>query len=261
MIEREENGKQGDEKERGVTLDHFIDKNSPCTKTKKQILTIPNPHILGYIKQQFSIIKKKPVQEDEAVMFAKFKEMLANFQVSILFHEILEPIPKFVKFMKVLLKGTKGKVGKEHINMTKKEEVVRSQVLPPKLKDPSKFTIPCNIGEVNILHALCDLGSNINVMPVKTVRELNVGAITLSNMTLSLVDLFVTQPIGILRNMLVHVDRLVFPVDFVVLDTKGTSGGFVILEWLFLEIGKAKIDVETTELILKVNKKKVVFKV
>lgn len=71
--------------------------------------------------------------------------MLANLQVSISFYEILELMPKFVKFMKVLLKGTKGKVGKEQVNMTEKKEVVKSQVLPPESKDPGKFTIPCNI--------------------------------------------------------------------------------------------------------------------
>lgn len=80
-------------------------------------------------------------------------------------------------------------------------------------------------------------------------------------MTLILADSFVTQPVGILRNVLVHVDELVFPVDFVVLDTKGTSRGSVILRRTFLATGKAKIDTKTGELILKVNKKKLIFKV
>lgn len=156
-------------------------------------------------------------------MFAKFKEMLANLQVSISFHKILEPMPKFVKFMKVLLKGMKGKVGKEHVNMTEKGEVVKSQVLSPKLKDPGKFTIPCNISEVSILQTPCGLGSSINFMPLKTIKELNMGEITPSNMTLTLAESSVTQHVGILRNVLVHVDRLVFFVDFIVLDTKGTT--------------------------------------
>lgn len=61
--------------------------------------------------------------------------------------------------------------------------------------------------------------------------------------------------------MLVHVDVLVFPADFVVLDTKRDSGGSVILGQSFLATGKAKIDVETSKLVLKFNKEKVVFKV
>lgn len=67
-------------------------------------------------------------------------------------------------------------------------------------------------------------------------------------MILTLVDSFITQPLGILRDVLVHVDGLTFHTYFVVFDTKGDSGGSVILECPFLETGRAKIDVETSEL-------------
>ncbi|XP_050896177.1 uncharacterized protein LOC127102896 [Lathyrus oleraceus] len=186
-----------------------------------------------YIKPPFPIIKKKPVQEDESTMFAKFKEMLATLQISISFHEILELMPNFFKFMKALLKGTKGKAFKEHVSMTENDEMVISQDFPPKLKD-SAF------------------------MPLKTVKDLKVGEIIPSNTILTLADSSLTQSVGILHNVLVHVDGLVFPVDFVVLDTKGDSRGSVILGRPFLVTGKAKIDVETGELILKFNKNKVV---
>lgn len=82
--------------------------------------------------------------------------------------------------------------------MTEKDDMVMPQTLPPKLKDPSKFTIYFYIGGVKIPHALCDLGSSINLMPLKKVKELKVGDITLSNMTLTLADQSVTQPLGII---------------------------------------------------------------
>lgn len=72
--------------------------------------------------------------------------------------------------MKALLKGTKEKMVTEHVNMTENDDVVIPQALSPKLNDHCKFTISCNIGEVNILHALCDLRSSINVMPLKIVK-------------------------------------------------------------------------------------------
>lgn len=77
---------------------------------KKQFMTEPNPNLPNYIKPLFPIIKKKLVQDDEAWMFAKFKEMLTTIQVSISFHEILELIPKFAKFLKAILKGTKENI-------------------------------------------------------------------------------------------------------------------------------------------------------
>lgn len=52
-----------------------------------------------------------------------------------------------------------------------------------------------------------------------------------------------------------------FPVDFVVLDTKGDSRGSLIFRRPFFVTGKANLDVEIGELILKFNKEKVVFKV
>lgn len=45
------------------------------------------------------------------------------------------------------------------------------------------------------------------------------------------------------------------------LGTKGDSGGSVILGRPFLETGKVKINVEISELVLKFNKEKMVFKV
>lgn len=144
--------------------------------------------------------------------------------------------------------------------MTEKVDMVMPQTLPPKLKDPCKITISCNIGGVKIPHALCDLGSSINAIP-KKVKELKVSEITPSNMNLTLANSYVTQPLCILREVLVHVDGLVVPADFVVLDTKGDSGQSVILGRPFLATGKTNIDVETGELFLKFNKEKVVFKV
>lgn len=82
--------------------------------------------------------------------------------------------------------------------MIEKGDMEVPQALPQKLKDPGKFTISCSIGGVKILHTLCDLGSSINVIPLNKVKELNLGQIIQSNMTLTLDDLYVTYPRGIL---------------------------------------------------------------
>lgn len=130
------------------------------------------------------MIKKKPIHEDEVGMFAKFKKMLTTLQIRISFHEVLELMPKFSKFMKSLLKGTNQKVVKEHVNMTEKDETEVPQTLPPNLKDSGKFTISCNICGVKIPHIFYDLGSRINVMPLNKAKELKLGEIITSNMTL-----------------------------------------------------------------------------
>ncbi|XP_050920495.1 uncharacterized protein LOC127138139 [Lathyrus oleraceus] len=143
--------------------------------------------------------------------------------------------------------------------MLEKDEMAVPQTFPPKIKDSGKFTISYNIGELKMPHALCDSGSSINALPLNKMKELKVGEIILSNMNLTLDDSSVTHPLGILRYMLVHIDGLVFPEDFVVLDTKGDSRGLTILGFPFLATGKALIDVENGELVLNFNKEKMVF--
>lgn len=48
------------------------------------------------------------------------------------------------------------------------------QELPPKMKDPRKLTIDCTICGFKIPHALCDLGSSINVMPLEKFKEIKI---------------------------------------------------------------------------------------
>ncbi|KAL5558707.1 hypothetical protein UlMin_034918 [Ulmus minor] len=49
--------------------------------------------------------------------------------------------------------------------------------LPPKLKDPGSFTIPCTIGDFEFDKVLCDLGESINLMPLSIFRKLGLGEV------------------------------------------------------------------------------------
>ncbi|XP_050919029.1 uncharacterized protein LOC127136526 [Lathyrus oleraceus] len=182
--------------------------------TKKQILNDHNPELPDYMKLPYPLFKKRPLQEDEAGLFARFKEMLTKIQ----------------------------KLDKEQVNMTEKCDTILLQTMPKKLKDPGKFTNSCTIGGVEIPHALCYLGSIINLMPLDKAKELNLGEIIPCNVTLTLADLSVTHPHDVLQDVLVHVDELVFPTDFVVVDMKGDTGDLVILGLLFLVTKKALIN-------------------
>ncbi|XP_050916381.1 uncharacterized protein LOC127131507 [Lathyrus oleraceus] len=193
----------------------------------------------NYIKSPYPIITKKRVHEDEAGMFEKFKEVLTQLHV--------------------LQKGGKLKLTQERVNMTEKKLMAESEEVPPKMKDPRELNITFTIGGLKISHDLFDLGSSINVMSMRKLKELKIGDIILRNMTLILFNSSVTHPLGIIQDVLVNVDGLTFPADFVVTNMKNDSEGSVILGRLFLATGKAKIDVEIVELILKFNKEKVVF--
>ena len=65
---------------------------------------------------------------------------------------------------------------------------------PKKLRDLGSFTIPCVIGEHTFKKALCDLGDNINVMPLFVAKKLNLGESTPIALSLQMADCSLTYP-------------------------------------------------------------------
>ena len=62
-------------------------------------------------------------------------------------------------------------------------------------------------------------------MPYSVYRQLGLGELKPTNITLSLADRLVKIPKGIVEDVLVKVDKFYYPVDFVVLDTELVAGG------------------------------------
>ena len=106
----------------------------------------------------------------------------------------------------------------ETISLVEKCSAIFQQKLPTKLKDPGSFTIPCTIGEHFFGKALCDLGASINLMPLSTYKKLGLGKAKLTMVTLQLADRSPKHPRDILEDVLIIVDKFIFPVDFIVLD-------------------------------------------
>ena len=94
-----------------------------------------------------------------------------------------------------------------------------------KYKDPGSPTISVNIGGTCIDKALLDLGASVNLLPYSVYKELGLGELKPTNITLSLADRSVKIPKGIVEDVLVKVDKFYYPVDFVVLDTEPIASG------------------------------------
>ncbi|MCH98450.1 hypothetical protein A2U01_0019452 [Trifolium medium] len=133
------------------------------------------------------------------------------------------------------------------------EKELRSK-LPPKLPDPGKFTIPCSINRVNIEEALLDLGSSINLMPLALVKKYNMGRITLSNkMELLMAVKSIVNAQGMIEDVLVKVNDLAFPVDFVVIDIDLADEKDIILGRPFVATSHACINMKLGELKVEMN--------
>ncbi|RVX11317.1 Retrovirus-related Pol polyprotein from transposon 17.6 [Vitis vinifera] len=66
---------------------------------------------------------------------------------------------------------------------------------------------------------LLDLGASVNLLPYSVYKQLGLGELKPTSITLSLADRSVKIPRGMIEDVLVQVDNFYYPVDFVVLDT------------------------------------------
>jgi hypothetical protein len=80
-------------------------------------------------------------------------------------------------------------------------------------------------------------------------------------MSISLADRSVKYPRGIVENVLLKVDKFVFPVDFVVLDMEADDRVPLILGRPFLNTAKVLIDVFKGKITLQVGDETVTFSV
>ncbi|GJV74043.1 zinc knuckle CX2CX4HX4C containing protein [Tanacetum coccineum] len=104
-------------------------------------------------------------------------------------------------------------------------EVLQHQ-LPPKELNPGSFTLPCTISKFNF-YAMADL------------------------------DMTKKAPLGIVENVLVKIDKILFPSDFVILDN--TPSETTILERPFLATIHAEIDVFAGNIYLGINEDRISF--
>ena len=118
------------------------------------------------------------------------------------------------------------------------------------------FAIPCQIGSLRVKKAICDLGASINVMPMFVYCASNAGPLKETRVFIQLADRSMVSPVGVLEDVLVVVDGLIFPADFYVLDMEEKlSSKFyeILLGRPFLSKSKTKIDVHKSILTMELD--------
>ncbi|CAN6570120.1 unnamed protein product [Malus baccata var. baccata] len=177
------------------------------------------------------------------------KDILETFRkvhVNIPLLDAIKQIPKYAKFLKKLCKTRKRIQEKEVVHVSENVSALLQRKLPPKCKDPSSFTIPCVIGNTRFDHAMLDLGASINVMPYSVYASMNLGELKNDGVIIQLADRSNAYPKGVLEDVLVQVDHLIFPVDFYVLDMEDSvhsPSSPLLLGRPFMKTAQTKIDV------------------
>ncbi|XP_062075080.1 uncharacterized protein LOC133779099 [Humulus lupulus] len=173
--------------------------------------------------------------------FSKFLEVFKKLHINIPFVEALEKMPSYVQFMKDIL-SKKRKIGEyETVALTEECSAILQRKLPQKLRDPRSWN-----------HLYCSDSKK---------NQLKLGEARPTIVTLQLANRSLTHPQGIIEDVLVKVDKFIFPADFIVLDMEEDANVPIILVRPFLATGKALIDVQKGELRLRVQGEEVVFNV
>ena len=98
-------------------------------------------------------------------------------------------------------------------------------------------------------------------MPLSIFRQLGLSEAKPTTITLQLADRSLKHPWGVIEDVLVKLDRFIFPADFIVLDMEEDGKIPIILGKPFLATGMAMINVQKGELKLRVQDDEVRFNV
>ena len=185
--------------------------------------------------------------------FAKFLNIFKKLEINVPFVDALAQMPNYVKFMKEIIRKKKTLEAYATVTLSENCNAIIQQKLLEKKKDPGSFTLPCVIGEHTFSKALCDLGTRINLLPYFVAKRLNLGEIKPTTLSLQMANRSITSPKGIIEDVLIKVDKFIFPVDFVVLDMEEDEKVPLILERPFLPTSWALINVESGEMTLRIE--------
>ncbi|GKF01941.1 zinc knuckle CX2CX4HX4C containing protein [Tanacetum coccineum] len=95
-----------------------------------------------------------------------------------------------------------------------REENTNDQ-LPTKESNSGHFTFSCTIGNFNF-YAMADLGASVNVLHRNIFEYLELTNLSETEMLVEMADMRKKAPLGIVREILVKIDKFLFPSDFVI---------------------------------------------
>nr|GEV25544.1 hypothetical protein [Tanacetum cinerariifolium] len=87
------------------------------------------------------------------------------------------------------------------------------------MKDLGLFTLPCSLGDLKPFDTLADLGSCINIIPLYLFKNLNIRLFEETDHIFGLADGTKSYPVGIVKDVEVHIGKLKLFNEFYVTET------------------------------------------
>ncbi|CAN6547399.1 unnamed protein product [Malus baccata var. baccata] len=204
---------------------------------------------------RFMQTKKEEAEKDILETFRKV-------QVNIPFLDAIKQVPRYAKFLKELCTTRKMILTKEVVKVGENVSAILQRKLPHKCTDSGSFTIPCVIGNTRFESVMLDLGASINVMPYSIYASMNLGVLKNDGVIIQLADRSNAYPKGVLEDVLVQVNHLIFPADFYVLEMDESDHAPslpILLGRPFMKTAQTKIDVFNGTLSMEFDKEVVNF--
>ncbi|XP_073024358.1 uncharacterized protein [Primulina eburnea] len=167
------------------------------------------------------------------VQFGKLLEVFKKLHINIPFDDVLMQMPSYAKFLKDILTNKR------------------------KLEDHMTVSLTENCSALLYVN----LGASINLMTLSIFRKLILGEPKPTRMSLKLANRSVKYPRVVIEEVLVKVDKFIFPAEFLVLDMEKDMKMHLILGRLFFATGKALIDVQEGKLRLRAEDEEITFDV
>ncbi|XP_050908681.1 uncharacterized protein LOC127122384 [Lathyrus oleraceus] len=175
--------------------------------------------------------------------------------------EALEKIPMYKKFMEEVMAEKKPTI-EESVAM--KEKCSASSLgkkIPNKQKDPRIVTISCTIKERTFKKVLIDYGDSVSLMSLSIYHKLGIKNVSDTKTNLKFVAHSRKDAYGITEDVLVKIEDLSFPVDFVIMDIPEDEETPIILGRPFMQTSRCNLDMDQGTITLKVYDKEITLNV
>ncbi|KAL4302122.1 hypothetical protein GQ457_10G012280 [Hibiscus cannabinus] len=190
-------------------------------------------------------------KQKQDYQFKKFLDILKQVHINLPLVEALQQMPNYANILKDMVTRKKRIEEFETAAATETCLAFMHNKVPAKKTDPESFTIECLIGHNYPTKALCDPGASINLMPKCVFQKLGIGEAKPITVMLQLADHSYVQPEGNIEDILVKVDKFIFPADFQILDCEANIDAPIILGRSFLATGRILFDFGNGELIFR----------
>ncbi|RVW62091.1 Retrovirus-related Pol polyprotein from transposon 17.6 [Vitis vinifera] len=193
-VEKEEEIKKGKEME---------DKESEISEEKKDsdstMKVIPEKELLKeeMLKKSTSPPFPQALHGKKGIRnAAEILEVLRQVKVNIPLLDMIKQVPTYAKFLKDLCTIKRGLTVNKKAFLTEQVSAILQCKSPLKYKDPGSPTISVMIGGKVVEKALLDLGASVNLLPYSVYKQLGLGELKPTAITLSLADRSVKIPRG-----------------------------------------------------------------